>query len=713
MSFFKSFTPSSEPQRKPEVEATRASLELLYHVSRELTTALDLHTVLQRVVFLAMRTVGAISGSIIVLDDNGRPVESAIITGEYVHDHTTQRLRVTLEKGLAGWVVRNRQSVLVTDTGRDDRWMQKQYEGEEATAPKSAVSAPLLVRERMVGVMTLVHPQAGFFNHDHLALVQAIADQAGIAVLNARLYAESQRQARVMTALAESAATISGSLKLEDVLQRIIEQTGQALRVQAISLALLDITSGDLVFRAASGWSNRREIGARLPFGKGIAGWVAEEGRGVILAEVVKDPHFDPEINRRTGLEARSVACAPIRYHGQVIGVLEAINPTEGVFDSGALLVLTGIGSLAGTAIRHAQLFERLQAAHQSYHQLFDDSIDPILITNWKGEIIESNRQAALITGYDKEVLAGMGIRQLHVPDEEKIGVDFEHLKSGETVSYESLLRTRQQSDLPVQVYVRQVLLEDAHYLQWILRDITERKNADLLREDLIAMIYHDLRSPLSNVISSLDMLETLWADQDVSLLSMVNIAQRAAERIQRLTNSLLDVNRLEAGQSIGRLVPTAVIDLVEGALETVLPLAESKQQQLRSSVDVKLPPVLVDADMIRRVLTNLLENAIKYTPVGCHIEVGASAADGLVQFRVQDDGPGIPVSEHERIFEKFTRLNLRQAPKGLGLGLAYCRLAVQAHGGRIWVESEPGAGARFIFTLPVAHGSSQAGISD
>ena len=131
---------------------------------------------------------------------------SAIITGGEVHDQTTQRLRVTLEKGLAGWVVRNRQAALIPDTSQDERWMLQQYDVDEKTSPKSAVCAPLLVHERLIGVMTLVHPQGGLLYPDHLALVQAIADQAGIAVLNARLYQESQRQARVMTALAESAA---------------------------------------------------------------------------------------------------------------------------------------------------------------------------------------------------------------------------------------------------------------------------------------------------------------------------------------------------------------------------------------------------------------------------------------------------------------------------------------------------------------------------
>lgn len=692
-----------EQPQKRETETSRASLELLYHVSRELTTNLDLRTVLKRVLFLSMQRVSAISGSIIVLDDNGTPVESALIIGTQVHDHTTQRLRATLERGLAGWVLRNCQAVLIDDTSRDKRWMPRQYETGELSGPKSAVSAPLWARDRLVGVMTLVHPKVGFFTPEHLALVQAISDQAGIAVLNARLYDESQHQARVMTALAESAETITASLNLEDVLVRIMEQISQALSVQAVSLALIDPDEDALVFRAATGWASQVGLNTRLKLGVSVAGWAAAEGQGAIIPDVTKDSRFDPETNQRTSLETKAIACAPIRYRGQVIGVLEALNPTDGAFDADALLVLTGIGSLAGTAIRHAQLFEQLQAAHRSYRELFEDSIDPILITDWRGQVKEVNRQAVKITDYDKEALCQKNIIQLHTPDEEKLGAHFERLKSGETVSYESFLRTHHKPDIPVQVYVRQVDIEDESHLQWILRDISERKNLDTLREDLTSMIYHDLRSPLANVVSSLDVLDTILSSEaDPSLKSLLNIAMRSTERIQRLTNSLLDINRLEVGQPVVDLHPFRPADLVKEAIEIVLPVAQNKQQELSSTVSVKLPSVMADDDMIRRVLTNLLENAVKFTPIGGKIEVGAHQEGEWLHVWVLDTGPGVPASDHERIFEKFTRLNPGDYPKGLGLGLAYCRLAVEGHGGRIWVENELNAGARFTFTLPV-----------
>ncbi len=689
-------------KQESKYQKRQASLELLYNVSREIAAALDLRTVLQRVLILSMKNVGANTGSIIVLDDNSQPVDSAIVAGELFLDHTTQQLRETYERGLAGWVIRHSKAVLIPDTSKDERWLRRPDDAPDRTGPKSAVSAPVRTRDRMVGVMTLVHPTPGTFNQEHLDLVQAIADQAGIAVLNARLYAESQRQTRVMTALAESSAAITASLKTDDVLQRILEQISHALQVEVVSLALIDPQTKEVVFRAATGEKAATVVGTRLALGQGIAGWVAKEGEGVIVPDVSTDERFFSGVDEKTNFTTKAIACAPIRYRGDVIGVLEALNPQDGVFDADALQVLSGIGGLAGTAIRHAEVFEQLEAAHQRYRELFDDSIDSILITDWNGNILEANRQAAAMVGMDRAALRAAQLSRFDFVDTTQVGEKYEKLKSGETIYFETNLKTDGGREVPIQVYARSVLIDGISNLQWILRDITERRNLDNLRNDLISMIYHDLRSPLANVVSSLDVLDAMVPkDNDPAVKSLLDIAVRSTERIQRLTNSLLDMRRLEAGQSLGNLTGTSPWALAQEAYETVLPFMENKNQVISMMIPEDIPNVPVDADMLRRVITNLLENALKFSPAGSKIYLGARQEGDMVQIWVQDFGPGIPPEERERIFDKFTRLHGRGGPKGLGLGLAFCRLAVEAHGGRIWVEDGPEAGACFRFTLP------------
>jgi NtrC-family two-component system sensor histidine kinase KinB len=687
-----------------ERQTTRTSLELLYNISRELASALELRALLQRVIFLSMENLGAITGSIIVLDDQGQPVDSVLIVGTKVYENITSQLRITFDQGLAGWVARNSRAVLIPDTSQDDRWLRRPDDDVERTGPKSAVSAPLQVRDRLVGVMTLVHPTPDSFKENHLELLRAIADQASIAVLNARLYNDSQRQARVMTAVAESAAIITASLDQGEVLQRILEQISHALDVEVVSLALLNHQEDVLIYRASTAIKGQGIVGFQIKTTQGVAGWVLREGKGIIVPEATNDPRFFAKIDQLLGIKTQAIACAPIWSSGNIIGVLEARNPLSGGFDPDALLVLSGIGSMAGTAITHAQLFEQLQTAHQRYRELFEDNIDPILITDWNGIILEANRQVEISAGFSEQELLHMSINQLLTHGEEISPENQQILASGQTISYESILRAHHGREVPVQIYGRMVDIDGTSNLQWILRDITERKNLDNLRDDLISMIYHDLRSPLANVVSSLDVLTSFTPNQeDPAFKSLLDIAMRSTERIQRLTNSLLDMNRLEAGQSIGNRQPIFPTTMVKDAVDLVIPISQNKNQQLLTSLPHDLPKVLVDPEMIKRVLSNLLENAVKYTPPGSKISIGASRKGKWVQMWVQDSGSGIPPSEKERIFDKYTRLHAQEGPRGIGLGLAYCRLALEGHGGRIWVEDAPIKGARFVFTLPVA----------
>lgn len=685
----------------------RSLLELLVKVSREVATALDLRTVLQRVLYACIQYVGGERGSIVVMDDLGKPVDATIVYGKQFHDHTTQQLRETVERGLAGWVVQNRKPVLVPDTSKDERWLRRDDDAAEKSGAKSAICVPLMARDRFVGVLTLVHPVPNAFNEEHLELVQAISDQASVAVLNARLYTETQRTARVMSALAEGAATINSSLEMQDVLRRILNQTMQALQVETVALGMITPQNNDLVFQAAAGHNSGSIPGLRVPAGQGLAGRVIQSGRGLVIHSAKREPTLG-EADRLDGVEMRAIAIAPIQLHGKVIGVLEAVNPISGSFDPDALVVMTGLGSLAGTTIDNSKLFEQLQNAHKHYRELFEDSIDPIIITDWEGKVLEANRQAVLLSDYTNDQLHTISIDQLHEVNWNKAGLNFETIKTGASCTYESGLLRQDGGTLPVEVYARRVEFDDADAIQWILRDITARKELDALRDDMTSMIFHDLRSPLGNIVSSLEMMSTLMPE-DETLNSMLNIAKNSTGRIQRLVNSLLDINRLEAGQRIVDQNPIDPIALVRESIRDVEPSATARQHTLTNRALSVLPLVWVDVDMIHRVLINLLENAIKFTPAGGKIDIGAQTSeDGLfVKFWIRDNGPGIPPSERERVFEKFARLRGKNKPGGLGVGLAFCRLAVHAHGGDIWIESEVGKGTTFWLTLPVAQRQS------
>ncbi len=684
-------------------DRARPLLELLIQINREVAAALDLRTVLQRLLFAALQNVGGERGSIVVLDDAGKPIDATIVYGKSLHEHTTQQLRETVDRGLAGWVIQHREAVLIPDTSKDERWLKRQDDSKEQSGAKSALCVPLLARDQLVGVLTLVHPAPNAFGPDHLELMQAIADQASIAVLNARLYTESSRQARIMTALADGAAIFSASLEVREVWQRVLNQTLQAMQVETVAIGLIEGVEGSIVFHAAAGHNAGGILERRVPGGKGLVGQVARDGHGIVISNVNEDKRY-ADIDRFAGIEAKAVAIAPIQSQGKIIGVLEAINPISKSFDADALTVMTGIGSLAGTTIRNAELFEQLQKAHERYRELFEESIDPIFITDWDGKIIEANREAIQLSGFKAEDLHRMSIDQLHEVKWNKVGIEFENLRERDGNVYESVLHKADSGTVPVEVHVRRVEFEDTESVQWTLRDISERKELDSLREDLTAMIYHDLRSPLGNIVSSLDVLNGMVSG-DETTRSILNIAVSSTDRIQRLVNSLLDINRLESGQAIVSQQYVNPQVLIQTSIEDVKPSAAGRHQTIETKIAGKLPDVWVDADMMRRVLINLLENAIKFSKAETSIEIGAKKDGQWVEFWVRDTGPGIPSSENKRIFEKFVRAKGKNRPAGLGIGLAFCRIAVQAHGGNIWVESEEGKGAKFMFTLPVMDG--------
>ena len=851
-------------------ERERASLDLLYTISRELTGELELRGLLQRVLDLTMTNVGALSGSIMVLDEEGKVTEGALAYDGRVHDHTAERLAETFEQGLAGWVVENRELALITNTLDDKRWLDRHPEDENGN-PRSAISAPLLARDRVVGVVTLVHPQPDHFSQADGDLLRAIADQAGIAVENARLFraeqdrknlaetlqeiariinsaldpalvfeqvlrqlervidydsasifvveddslrlvssigleqgdnligqtlmkdpdilawkvltsdgpmmrsdvqeepgwfakdsmpeaklirgwigaplvlrekavgvlsvdsrkvggfdehdvevvasfadhaatavanaqlfADSQRQLEATRALAETARAVTATLQLDEVLQRILTETIRSLDCEGASLALVDEETGELEFRNALGGAAEKIIGLKLQKGEGIAGWVAEHDEPLVVPDVKADERFFSGADEEAGFETRTIAAVPISVQRRIIGVLEAVNPRSREFSPLNLELLRSIAGLAGTAINHAQMFTETQAARLRYAGLFEDSIDPILISDLDGRVTDANHRAESFLGYSSAALLGRSVLSLHTANEQRLPADLSQLELGQTISYDSEAELKGGNPVSIEIYVKRIDIERKPYLQWIIRDISERLALDELRTDLTSMIFHDLRSPLGNVLSSLEVLKTSMTDDDEAIQAVLAIALRSGRRLSRLIEQLLDLEQLETGQAVLSKSKGSLSTLIMEAVEEVLPVAEGKGHVLSFDLGSdSLPLVDMDSEMIRRVLINMLENAIKYSRSEGNIAVALDRYENSLRVGVSDNGPGIPKEDQKRIFEKFARVQRKGRPKGLGLGLAFCRLAVEAHGGRIWVESETGQGSTFYFTLP------------
>jgi two-component system sensor histidine kinase KdpD len=227
-------------------------------------------------------------------------------------------------------------------------------------------------------------------------------------------------------------------------------------------------------------------------------------------------------------------------------------------------------------------------------------------------------------------------------------------------------------------------------------------RRTDALRTALLSSVSHDLRTPLASIkaaASSLQQEDMHW-DEDARS-SFASTIEREADRLNRLVENLLDMSRIEGGALKPEKEWYSITALIQDVVGRLQPLLQGRE--IRTSLQADLPPVQLDYLYIDQVLTNLLENATRYTPAGSPIDISTEVKNNYVLVSIADRGPGIPAGERERIFDKFYRVLTNQRDtRGSGLGLAVCRGLIEAHGGRIWVEARESGGVLFRFTLPL-----------
>jgi two-component system phosphate regulon sensor histidine kinase PhoR len=232
------------------------------------------------------------------------------------------------------------------------------------------------------------------------------------------------------------------------------------------------------------------------------------------------------------------------------------------------------------------------------------------------------------------------------------------------------------------------------------LKDVSEVQRLGRARRDFVANISHELRTPLASIRLLVDTLQSgAWTDPRLApdMLSKISVE---VDALAQLARELLDLAMIESGQMPLKLEPTDLHDLAQAQVERFMPQAKQKRLALVMNITPGLC-ALADGEMISRVLSNLLHNAIKFTPADGQITASAQKDGDNVIVSVADTGPGIPTEALTRIFERFYKVDRARGQSGTGLGLAIARHIVEGHGGRIWAESEPGHGATFRFTLP------------
>ena len=239
-----------------------------------------------------------------------------------------------------------------------------------------------------------------------------------------------------------------------------------------------------------------------------------------------------------------------------------------------------------------------------------------------------------------------------------------------------------------------------------VLHDITELRRLERVRRDFVANVSHELKTPLTAIQGFAETLLGGALEDRANNQRFVSIIRDHSIRLARLTDDLLMLSKIEAGKLEFDFRPVALSEFVEPCLETARLRASSKGISLEVDTPPNFPLIRGDANRLREVLQNLLDNAVMYTPAGGHIRLNAVSRNGAAVLTVTDTGIGIPQADQEKIFERFYRVDAARSREagGTGLGLAIAKHIVEAHGGRLWVESAVAQGSKFHFSIPLVH---------
>ncbi len=602
---------------------------------------------------------------------------------------------------------------------------------------------PLRAQKQPIGMLAVYYNQPHQFSRGEIELLETFANQAALAVVNARIYqrvdVQLARRVEQIVRMADINQRLTSSLNLETVFGLIIDSAMEGCEADRGVLLLLGEPElgqeGEgLNMVAWRGFNPERSL--RMPH------HIAEE---VADSRVLKEGETqlisgdDP-----TSSQPRSHLSLPIILEDRVIGAIALESDAIAAFTGEDVTFVSQLAVQAAVAIRNAQLYKRTQMVRDRLEAILDASNDGLLMIDAKSRIVMTNARMGDFWDFAR------GDYQPRSPDQfiadpltalgEGLGYREGELQAllGKAMRnpgmkfptdlYATRAGSNQQQRF-VERSVAPVHDEEGAFLGLLLifRDVTKQKELEQAREDLTSMIVHDLRSPLQAIMGSMRLLGEVAPKDSPMVTQATSVSSRAVKKLLNLVNNLLDLSRLERGEFVLNQSAVSVADILNDAAAELLPLAQEMDALISVDSSPDLPESSVDKDMVERVVLNLLDNALKYSPPGTVVTLRANMIKGddvlrrpqkepMLRVQVVDQGPGVPDDYKERIFDRYTQVpGTKGRRASAGLGLAFCKLAIESHGGAIWVEDNPSGknGSAFSFTLPVVRSASPADAPD
>ncbi|HEX6269666.1 MAG TPA: GAF domain-containing protein [Anaerolineales bacterium] len=695
----------------------------------------------------AQRLMPVESFVISLLDEETDEIEGVYLVDDDVRAPIT---RIPRDRGLSGRVIASGEHLFLQGADTVDEIGSVIY-GKPDT-PLSILAVPMKLSNKTVGMLSAQSYEPNVYTEDDLQILGTLANQAAVAIQNGRLFNETQRLAfeleeRVVERTAQLQreqqntetllrilTEVSSSLDLDRALNRTLALLNDAIGAEQGTIMLLNADDNLLHYRAGYGYLTEKATGVgrgfKLKIGEGLAGWVVEQREPALITDLLND--FRWVQTDSTSREHRSAIAMPLLVAEDVIGALMVFHRKPNYFSRELLNMVKAIAGQVAVAINNAHLYElirdqaerlgsmlRREQEDASRSQAILEAVaDGVLVTTYNNRISFLNKSAEKILGLEAGRVIGQAL--------DVFGGLF-----GKSAG--SWMQTiRDWSEWPViqqpgETFAEQIDLENGHIVLVhlapvilqndflgtvsIFRDITHEVEVDRLKSEFVATVSHELRTPMTSIRGYVDVLLMGAAGAlDENQTHFLKIVKTNTERLNILVNDLLDVSRIETGRIT--LSPQALDlrEVAEEAIEEVLRRSQEENKPMALSLEApkKLPRVYGDLERIRQILGNLMDNAYHYTPENGTITVHIHPQNGghEVQVDVQDNGVGIPLSDQDRVFERFYRGEhpLILSTPGTGLGLSIVKQLVEMHKGRIWMKSSgvPGDGTTFSFTLPI-----------
>jgi PAS domain S-box-containing protein len=627
-------------------------------------------------------------------------------------DAARVRLAAELEDGLASTgaapiglellALRERRVVASGGLGSDSRVSPE----ERRRVPGAALLAVPISHDgarSAAGVVTLLWRRTREFDDADVALAERLRVAAAAAVERVQLEEAERRASTTARELQRVGALLAADLDPRAVLRQIVAQAVSLLGADACALRLLE--EDELVLRAAEGAPVESLGGERLPVSDVLAAEVLATSRPVALDDLAADGRLAPDDPvLKAGFA--SWAGAPIASaDGGVQGMLAIFGRHPRRLRDDEVEALAAFANSASVALRNALLYEAVASEKDRVAAILGRVADAIVVTDADDRIVLWNAAAEEIAQIPERRALGRALAELLTSELGDADHSAHGILAGAGAIATEVRLSRAGQPLWLSVTAADMSGGDGRPGRVLaMRDISEVRALEQLKSDFVATVSHELRTPLTSIYGFAETLlreDASFGEEDRA--SFVRYIASEAERLNRLVDGLLSAARLETG-AVG--LTLAPVDVAAVARD-VAPWAGGRSEQ--HTLALVLPPggalAEADADRVRQVLINLIDNAIKYSPDGGTVTVRVRKRRRVVELRVSDEGIGISERDQRNLFQKFFRVDaaMSRGIRGIGLGLYLVRGFVTAMGGRIWVESEQGKGSTFVVELPAS----------